>query len=64
MAEEIEKLISKIKKKKLGSDHFDEFVHQTASEGATRVNNAGIIRQINYLLEKGWSIKDIEETFE
>ena len=59
----MKKLMDKIKKKKLSSDYFDDFVHQTASLRASKINNGGLDVQLAYLLENGWSEDDIEKTF-
>ena len=60
----IERLMVKIKKRKLTPAYFDDFVHQTASNEAAKLNNKGLVTQINYLLNTGWSKSDIEKLFE
>ena len=37
----------------------DDMVYETASERASAINNSGIERQIDYLLENGWSVAEI-----
>ena len=59
----IDKLIKLIKSKKLTSAYFDDFVHQTASIEASKINKKGLQAQISYLMETGWTKEDIRETF-
>lgn len=60
----VEKLLKKIKRKKLTAAYFADFVHQAASARAMEINNGGLSAQVSFLLEGGWSEKDIIETFE
>ena len=60
----VEKLLKKIRRKKLKSEYFDDFVHQTASNMASGINNRGLEVQMNYLLDNGWTEKDVIEVFE
>ena len=38
---------------------LDDFVHDTASEIASAVNNEGVYEQVNFLLSHNWSVEDI-----
>lgn len=40
-------------------DHLDDLVHQAASDLASTVNNGGIVEQVAFLLEAGWSEEEI-----
>jgi hypothetical protein len=54
-------LKEKLLKAGIEASHLDELVHEVASEQASNVNNGGIDSQIDYLLQAGWSEKDILE---
>lgn len=46
----------------LGSDSaLDDLVHDTVSAKATEINNFGPKRQLEFLLEEGYSLQDILE---
>lgn len=57
--DKIESIISEAKNKKIDSSYFDDFVHNTASIIASKINNEGIKSQIQFLLENGWSFDGI-----
>jgi len=57
--DKIENIVSEAKNKKIDSSYFDDFVHNTASIIASKVNNEGIESQIKFLLKNGWSFDDI-----
>jgi len=60
---DVGKVVKKIKKKKLKSEYFDDFVHQTASKNASKINNGGLESQMAYLIENGWSESQIERLY-
>ena len=41
-------------------EQLDDLVIQTACEEASKINNGGVRRQIEYLLEAGWTEKQIQ----
>ncbi len=59
----IESLKKVIKRRKLHHDYFDDFVHQTASNKASEINNSGLSAQLSYLFKNGWSEDDIKGLF-
>lgn len=55
----IDKITKKINSKKIKSEYFNDFVHNTASIEASVINNKGLSHQIKFLLERGWTEKDV-----
>ena len=58
--DEVESIVSEAKNRKINARYFDDFVHNTASIMASKINNEGIKSQIHFLLENGWSVDDIK----
>lgn len=58
-----DELVSEAKKMDLDSEHLDEVVHLLKSDEASRVNNDGLSRQIEYMLTCGspiWVYKELQ----
>jgi len=56
-------IAKELKKMKIGADHLDEPVHNTASHIATKVNNMGVNTQIEFLLKSAWTGDEIIKFF-
>jgi hypothetical protein len=46
------------------ADDMDELVHSAASQHASSVNNEGLEGQVAYLLEQGFTEKDVFDSLE
>jgi hypothetical protein len=46
------------------ADDMDALVHDAASQAASSVNNEGLDGQVRYLLEQGWTEKNVLEALE
>jgi hypothetical protein len=52
---EIGRLVSLIGSHDTGDANLDEFIHDMASDTASDINNSGLERQLNWLLDQGCS---------
>jgi len=57
--ESIDRIVAKFKKKNIRPIDLDSYVHQTASNAASKINNEGLSAQVSFLILRGWTEKEI-----